>query len=357
MISVKGLFKSYGEHSVLENIDVDIQKGEVISIIGPSGCGKSTFLRCLNLLDPPTSGDVLIDGASIIKGGRETNKLRRKMGMVFQSFNLFNHLMIVENIMLGPMCLLKMPKQQAYEQAVGLLKMVSLSEKAFAYPGELSGGQKQRVAIARALAMNPEILLFDEPTSALDPTMVSEVLMVMKKLAAQGMTMVIVTHEMKFAKDVSSRVFYMDEKGIYEKGAPKDIFDCPKRPKTIAFINKIRSLNETVTNKNFDFYGLVAKIDTFCRDLMFVDSRIGHIQLLTEELLVHSIVNRTAFSRVDFTLEYSDITSEAGIIITYDGPAYDPFKDERNNLSLRIVTGYAKAGYSYHDGINKVQLR
>ncbi|ABI69038.1 amino acid ABC transporter ATP-binding protein [Syntrophomonas wolfei] len=228
MITIKGLSKSYGNLRVLENVSTEINKGEVISIIGPSGCGKSTFLRCINLLERPTGGEITIDGQNILSRNADVSKLRQKMGMVFQSFNLFSHLMIIENIMLAPVSLLKVPRKQAYEEGMKYLEMVGLGAKAIAFPDELSGGQKQRAAIARTLAMQPEIVLFDEPTSALDPTMVSEVQAVIRKLAADGLTMMIVTHEMKFARDVSSRVFYMDEKGIYEDGSPAQSLIYPK---------------------------------------------------------------------------------------------------------------------------------
>ena len=223
MIRIENLSKSYGELSVLENISVDIKKGEVISVIGPSGCGKSTFIRCLNLLEQPSGGKIWIDGEDILAKDADVSKLRRKMGMVFQSFNLFSHLMVIENVMLGPVELLKMDRQTAYDEGMKLLETVGLAGKAFAYPDELSGGQKQRAAIARTLAMKPEILLMDEPTSALDPKMVSEVVTVIRRLAQEGMTMMIVTHEMNLAKTVSTRVFYMDEKGIYEDGTPQQI--------------------------------------------------------------------------------------------------------------------------------------
>ena len=214
MIKIENLSKSYGDLEVLKNISVEIGRGEVISIIGPSGCGKSSFIRCLNRLEEPMSGKIFIDGEEITGKNTKLHKLRMKMGMVFQSFNLFSHLTIIENIMLGPVNLLKMDRQTAYDEGMKLLETVGLGSKSLSYPDELSGGQKQRAAIARTLAMKPEIVLFDEPTSALDPRMVSEVLAVIKKLAADGLTMMIVTHEMKFAKNVSTRVFYMDEKGI-----------------------------------------------------------------------------------------------------------------------------------------------
>lgn len=239
MISVKNLVKSYGDHVVLDGVSEHIEKGEKVVVIGPSGSGKSTFLRCLNLLEEPTSGNIIFEGQDITDPKVDIDMVRRKMGMVFQQFNLFPHLTILENITLAPVMLKKMTKDQAKEKAMELLKRVGLEEKAEAYPVQLSGGQKQRVAIARALAMNPEIMLFDEPTSALDPEMVGEVLDVMKDLAESGMTMVIVTHEMGFAREVASRVIFMDQGIIMENGTPEEVFTNPKNERTKLFLSKV----------------------------------------------------------------------------------------------------------------------
>ena len=232
MISVQHLSKSFVNPdgqllTVLKDVNCEIQSGEVISIIGPSGTGKSTFLRALNLLDPPTGGTILLDGENILKKGYPVHKLRQKMGMVFQSFNLFPHKTVLENVMLAPCQLHNEEPEKAREEGLALLRKVGLAEKAEVYPTSLSGGQKQRVAIARALAMKPEILLFDEPTSALDPTMVGEVLSVIRQLADEGMTMLIVTHEMKFAHDVSTRIFFMYDGYIHEDGSPEQVFENP----------------------------------------------------------------------------------------------------------------------------------
>ena len=243
MIRVEHLSKKYGTLEVLRDVNAIIEKGEVISIIGPSGTGKSTFLRCLNLLDHPSGGRIEIDGADILAKGADAPALRRKMGMVFQSFNLFAHLSVLENLTLGPVKLLKKSPPDAEAKAMELLRLVGLAEKAHNFPDQLSGGQKQRVAIARCLAMEPEIILFDEPTSALDPTMVSEVLSVIRRLAKQGMTMAIVTHEMDFAREVSTRVFYMDQGIIYEEGPPEVVFEAPVRERTRDFIGKVRSVS------------------------------------------------------------------------------------------------------------------
>ena len=242
MITVKGLYKEFGdkgEIKVLRGIDEHIQKGEKIVIIGPSGGGKSTFLRCLNRLEEPTDGEILFKDECITDKKCDINKLRMKMGMVFQHFNLFPHKSVMENLTLAPIKLLKMDKAEAEKQAMELLEMVGLSDKANAYPSQLSGGQKQRVAIARALAMKPEVMLFDEPTSALDPELVGEVLAVMKKLANEGMTMVCVTHEMGFAKEVATRVLFMCDGVIAESGTPEQIFTNPQNPRTKQFLQSI----------------------------------------------------------------------------------------------------------------------
>ena len=239
IIDIKDLSKAFGDLKVLTNISTQIRKGDVVCVIGPSGSGKSTFLRCMNLLETPTGGHIYFEGTDITDPKTSIDKLRQKMGMVFQQFNLFPHLTILENITLAPVMLKKMTKDQAKEKAMELLKRVGLEEKAEAYPVQLSGGQKQRVAIARALAMNPEIMLFDEPTSALDPEMVGEVLDVMKDLAESGMTMVIVTHEMGFAREVASRVIFMDQGIIMENGTPEEVFTNPKNERTKLFLSKV----------------------------------------------------------------------------------------------------------------------
>lgn len=238
-IHVKGLKKSFGHVHVLKGIDAEIKAGEVICVIGPSGSGKSTFLRCLNRLEEATAGEILVDGQSITEKSSNIDKIRQHIGMVFQQFNLFPHYTVKENIMLAPVELKKMTKEEAAEKGLELLRRVGLEDKAKVYPPQLSGGQKQRVAIARALAMNPDIMLFDEPTSALDPEMVGEVLSVMKQLAASGMTMIIVTHEIGFAREVADRVIFMDGGYIVEEGAPGEILVNPKEPRTIDFLNKV----------------------------------------------------------------------------------------------------------------------
>ena len=239
MIKVNNLHKSFGHLNVLNGIDEHIKPGEVVVVIGPSGSGKSTFLRCLNLLEKPNKGEIYVDDELINAPKVDVNKVRQKMGMVFQHFNLFPHLTVMENITLAPVKLKKMTKEQAQKKGEELLKIVGLSDKADSYPVQLSGGQKQRIAIARSLAMEPEIMLFDEPTSALDPEMVGEVLDVMKNLAESGMTMVVVTHEMGFAREVATRVVFMDDGVVLESGTPEEIFDRPQNERTKLFLSKV----------------------------------------------------------------------------------------------------------------------
>ena len=239
MITVKNLHKTFGKTEVLKGIDYHVEKGEKIVIVGPSGSGKSTFLRCMNLLETPTSGEIWFDGKLITDPKTDINKVREHMGMVFQNFNLFNNLTIMDNIILAPTKLKLMNKEEAQETALNLLKRVNLTEKADAYPSQLSGGQRQRIAIVRSLAMNPKVMLFDEPTSALDPEMVGKVLDVMKELADSGMTMVVVTHEMGFAKEVGSKVLFVDEGIIMEENTPEEFFNHPKNPRLQDFLSKV----------------------------------------------------------------------------------------------------------------------
>lgn len=340
MIRVEHLQKNYGELKVLRDVNTTINKGEVISIIGPSGTGKSTFLRCLNLLDTPTGGEIYIDDVKLL--AKETNvaKVRQRMGMVFQSFNLFEHLSILENVTIGPIKLLNHTEEEAKTKGMELLKMVGLAEKAMAYPNQLSGGQKQRVAIARCLSMNPEIILFDEPTSALDPTMVSEVLAVIRNLAKQGMTMVIVTHEMSFARNVSTRVFYMDQGIIYEEGTAADIFDNPQRERTKIFINRIRNFQYTIGGVNYDLYALNAEIEAFCTKHFFKQKVEHNILLLVEELLQIVPLDKGATLLIDFSEKTGNIQLSiklpASVGLVLGG------EKEPDTISMAIINGLSK---------------
>lgn len=238
-IHVSHLKKNFGHLEVIKDISTDIYEGEVVVILGPSGSGKSTFLRCINRLEEPTGGEIIVDGQAITDKKADLNKIRENIGMVFQHFNLFNNLNVIQNLMLAPVQLKKASKEKAKEEVMAMLKKVGLADKADAYPHQLSGGQKQRVAIARSLCMNPDIMLFDEPTSALDPEMVGEVLQVMKDLAAEGMTMAIVTHEIGFAREVADRVLFIDDGYIIEEGTPQEVILNPKEPRAIDFFNKV----------------------------------------------------------------------------------------------------------------------
>ena len=264
LLRISHLKKSYGNLDILRDINTEVHRGEVISIIGPSGTGKSTFLRCLNLLEQPTGGSIVVDGEDILAKGYPVNRLRQKMGMVFQSFNLFEHKTVLENVIFAPCQLRHVPEEEARREGLALLRKVGLAEKADAYPSSLSGGQKQRVAIARALAMKPDVILFDEPTSALDPTMVGEVLSVIRQLAKEGMTMLIVTHEMKFAHDVSTRIFFMYDGYIHEDGSPRQIFESPVHSATKAFIQRIRKEVFEIDGPDFDFLGMHSAVSAFC---------------------------------------------------------------------------------------------
>ena len=343
MIRVEKLSKSFGTIDVLKGIDAEIRKGEVVSIIGPSGAGKSTFLRCLNLLDQPTSGSISIDGVDVLQRGANVPKVRQKMNMVFQSFNLFAHLTVLENLTLAPIRLKGMDPVKAAEKGRDLLRLVGLAEKAEQFPDELSGGQKQRVAIARCLAMDPEIVLFDEPTSALDPTMVSEVLAVIRRLAKDGMTMAIVTHEMDFARDVSNRVFYMDEGTIYEEGTPQQIFESPLKEKTRSFIHRIRSLTHRLTSVDYDLYALNGEIEQFCDKHFLSRSAMLDLQLLVEELLqLHKRILRDFV--VDLSISYSEKSGRVELVLETADTGGDPLEipEGDDGLSVAVVKGTAE---------------
>jgi polar amino acid transport system ATP-binding protein len=358
MIKVEHLSKKFGELAVLKDITVEIKKGEVISIIGPSGTGKSTFLRCLNLLDKPSGGSIIIDGVDILDAKADVPKIRRKMNMVFQSFNLFSHLSVLENLTIGPVKLLGTGKKEAEQKSLDLLKLVGLAEKAGNYPDELSGGQKQRVAIARCMAMDPEIILFDEPTSALDPTMVSEVLSVIRRLARDGMTMAIVTHEMDFARDVSNRVFYMDEGLIYEEGTPEQIFENPQKEKTRAFINRVRSFNYRINSPDYDLYAMNAQIEAFCEKQILPRKTRHNLLLLVEELLqiYHPLLPTTA---IDLTVSYSEKNGNLELALENMGEAVNLLDGSLlpDDLGLKIINHLAEnIVYERVDNKNRVTL-
>ncbi len=355
MIQVQNLSKHFGSLVVLKDINADIRKGEVISVIGPSGTGKSTFLRCLNLLEMPTGGSILIDGIPLLDRHTNVPRLRRKMGMVFQSFNLYNHLTVIENLSIGPRKLLGKTREEAHRKGMELLKLVGLGEKAYAFPDELSGGQKQRVAIARCMAMEPEILLFDEPTSALDPTMVSEVLAVIRRLAREGMTMVIVTHEMEFARNISTRVFYMDEGLIYEEGSSEQIFDQPRKEKTRAFLHRIRSLERKISSPDYDLYALQAEMEAFCDKHMVTKRVAGYAVHMTEEVLCL----QKDFSDVRISLSYSEKDGSLELECSSAGPGRNPLEEpgEEEEIPIRLIRARcSQVDYRYEGGKNILTL-
>ena len=337
MIKVEHLQKNFGDFKVLRDVNVTIKKGEVVSIIGPSGAGKTTLLRCLNLLDTPTGGKIFINEENILAKNVNVPRLRQKMGMVFQSFNLFEHLTVMENLCIGQVKLLGKTKAEAQDKGYELLKTVGLADKADVYPRQLSGGQKQRVAIARCLSMNPEIILFDEPTSALDPTMVSEVLAVIRSLAKQGMTMAIVTHEMRFAKDVSTRVLYIDEGVVYEEGSPKQIFENPQKEKTRIFVNRIRNFHYRINSADYDLYELNSEVEAFSDKHLFSGKTRHNILLLIEECLQIIPLKGGA----DLSLEYSEKTGDISLRVELPSSAGSILNNGagQNALSISIING------------------
>jgi polar amino acid transport system ATP-binding protein len=356
MIKVRNLSKHFGDLVVLKDITTDIRKGEIISVIGPSGTGKSTFLRCLNLLEIPTGGSIHINNVPLLDKHTNVPKLRQKMGMVFQSFNLYAHLSVLENLTIGPVKLLGKKRAEADAKAMELLKLVGLAEKAQSFPDELSGGQKQRVAIARCMAMEPEILLFDEPTSALDPTMVSEVLAVIRRLSREGMTMIIVTHEMEFARNISNRVFYMDEGIIYEEGTPQEIFDHPKKEKTQAFINRIRSLNFQVKSRNYDLYAMQGEMEAFCEKHMVPQKVTGYVVHIAEEVLGL----QTDFSNLSLSLSYAEKEGNVRLVCESAGPPLNPLMEDplEEDIGVKLIKGRCKSiDYAYTGGKNILVLR
>ena len=355
MITVSHLSKTYQDPDgtclrVLKDVNCEIHPGDVISLIGPSGTGKSTFLRALNLLDPPTGGSIIFDGENILEKGYPVHKMRQKMGMVFQNFNLFAHMTVLENVMYAPVKIRKESLEKAREEGLALLRKVGLAEKADVYPATLSGGQKQRVAIARCLAMRPEVILFDEPTSALDPTMVGEVLSVIRQLAKEGMTMLIVTHEMKFAHDVSTRIFYMQDGIIYEEGTPQQIFEAPRRSATKAFVQRIRKEVFEVDSADYDFPGMETAIRRFCIKYNIAEKCVTALDachLMMEEVMMpylpitiritHSELSET--TALDFMVEKLESSP-------LQAPGVSPaFLEKLNSLCKQVVEEPTARGY------------
>ena len=329
LIEIKNLRKEYPDSLPLENVSVNIEEGEVISIIGPSGAGKTTFLRCLNRLVTPTSGTIIVEGINVCEPGTDLTALRRKMGMVFQSFNLFPHMTIAENIMMAQQYNLGISAKKAYDEALVQLRKVGLEGKIRAFPHELSGGQMQRVAIARALAMKPRIMLFDEPTSALDPTMVTEVLSVIRNLASSGLTMLIVTHDMWLARESSSRILFMDNGRICEEGTPEQIFEHPLHETTKRFVCRVRSYEYILTSAEHDVIGLLGGLKEFCSSQFLSRKQTVNCMAAVEQMYnaylseaLECTEQGTVTIRVDIDEEYDEQTLE----VEWQGMNFDPFE-------------------------------
>ena len=363
MIRIEHLKKGYPNVTPLRDVSVEIHDGDVISIIGPSGTGKSTLLRCINQLEKPTSGKIWVDDMEITSPKCDINKVRRKMGMVFQSFNLFGHLTVIENIMLAPMDLLGRSKQEAYDTGMRLLRTVGLAEKALNYPDEWSGGQKQRIAIARTLAMDPDVILLDEPTSALDPTMVGEVQAVIRDLAKTGgggpsaKTMMIVTHEMNFARAISNRVFYMDEGGIYEDGSPEQVFDHPQRENTRRFVRRLKVLELNIESRDYDFLGMAGEIEAWCSKNQIAHKLANRVQLVFEEVM-GLLLPMLEAPRIQAVCEYSEQAERAEWTISYGGGRLDVTSRD-DDLALAVLKGMTEGiEYAWNgDGEFPNQLR
>ena len=365
LIEVKNLHKSFGSLEVLSNVNLNVEEGERIAIIGGSGCGKSVFLRSLELLETPDSGKIFIDGEEITTKKADVNQIRRKMGMVYQKFYLFSHLDVLENLCLAPVRLLGMPRAEAEENALEWLNKVGLASKVHAMPQNLSGGQQQRIAICRSLMMNPKVLLFDEPTSALDPTMVGEVLAMIRMLAKQNMTMIIVTHEMNFAREVASRVLFFADKGIYEQGTPAEIFDNPKKEKTIAFIRKLKYFAYEITNRNFDLLEMQGGIHLFTEKYGISQALAYRLELCSEELIYEMLEGcyEKSEDNVNISIEisYSEADSAVSLNFTSGGKEFNPFEaqeDDDVHLGVAILKKVAKGGinYDFSEGLNKIQI-
>ncbi|MBR1552701.1 MAG: amino acid ABC transporter ATP-binding protein [Schwartzia sp.] len=358
LLRVEHLRKEYPGVTPLADVNLTVNAGDVIAVIGPSGTGKSTLLRQINQMEQATSGKIFFREEEITAPGYRVDLLRQKVGMIFQSFNLFSHLTVIENVMAAPVALLGLSRQEAYDRAKELLVKVGLSQKSLSYPDELSGGQQQRIAIVRALAMEPEILLFDEPTSALDPTMVSEVEAVIRQVAESGVTMMIVTHDMDFARRISTRVLYMDEGGVYEDGPPEVIFEHPRREKTRQFIHRLKVLTLAVESRAFDFIGCHAAIEAFGRQNDVPNDVVRALMILFEELAMQLLLPRLPDApHIVWAVEYDSKEARADISVRYNGDAFDALEGG-NEISLRLVRGYAEnIRYEAEDGALKNCLR
>jgi len=359
MISIKNLTKSFGKNVILKDVSADIQNGEVIAVIGPSGCGKSTLIRCINLLEQPDSGQIFIGGEEITRKDVDINAVRRKLGMVYQSFNLFTHKTVLENVILSPMHVLKMPQAQAVKEAMGYLETVGIANRADFLPSQLSGGQKQRVAIARCLAMHPEAILFDEPTSALDPTMVDEVLSVIRKLVKSGLTCIIVTHEMNFARKIATRIFYMDEKTIYESGTPEQIFEHPQKEKTKIFINKLKVMTFEAKLAEIDMYDVARQVTEYCFKYDMSKRETNVINLICEEYVTNLIKQANHDEKITLSVRYNEQDETKEMVFQDNLPEGNHFTSEEfDQISAQLIKGFTRSlEYKRIDGQNVIQLK
>ena len=365
VIEIRGLKKSFGNLEVLRDVNFSIEEGERVVIIGGSGCGKSVFLRCIELLETPDAGKIFIDGQEITAPNCDLDKIRQSMGMVYQRFNLFQNMNVMENLCIAPITLLKMPREVAEKNAMELLAQVGLVAKAEAFPAVLSGGQQQRIAICRSLMMNPKVILFDEPTSALDPTMVGEVLAVIRMLAKQNLTMIIVTHEMNFAKEVATKILFFADGGIYEQGTPEEIFENPKREKTVAFIQRQKYFHYEIDNKNFDLPELQNKILMFAEKYGLKNKYTYRLQLCTEEIIYEML--QGAYDDGDkisivIDIIYSETGKNSEFKIACAGKNYNPFANAEENLEdelgVMILKNLTKdISHEYLNGVNKISFK
>ena len=361
LIEVKGLKKSFGSLEVLKGIDLSVEQGERIAIIGGSGCGKSVFLRSLCLLEKPDAGQILIDGQEITDKGANVDRIRRSMGMVFQKFHLFSEMNVMDNLCLAPTRILRMPREEAEKKATDLLTQVGLASRAHDWPTVLSGGQQQRIAICRCLMMEPKVLLFDEPTSALDPTMVGEVLAVIRMLAKRDMSMLIVTHEMNFAREVASRVLFFADGTIYEQGTPAEVFDHPKREQTISFINKIKYFSFDIKTRDFDLMQLQGGIQTFGEKYGLDVRKINRLQVCCEELIMelleHAYPRETGTVHMHLDVSYAEADRTTGINLSCAGEAYNPFDQPDEGLGVTILKKMARRiDYVHETGMNRISI-
>ena len=365
LIEVKNLCKSFGKLEVLHDLSLDVEEGERIAIIGGSGCGKSVFLRSLELLEVPDKGQIFIDGDEITAPHADVNRIRRKMGMVYQKFYLFSHMNVMDNLCLAPVKLSGMPRKEAEAHAMDWLAKVGLTSKAHSMPATLSGGQQQRIAICRSLMMEPKVLLFDEPTSALDPTMVGEVLAMIRMLTKHNMTMLIVTHEMNFAREVADRVLFFADGGIYEQGTPREIFDAPKREKTRAFIHKLKYFAYEIRSRNFDLMEMQGRIHHFA-ERYGLNSRLSYrLALCCEELAYEMRAGCCPDGgpvSIDIGISYSEADGATAISMSCKGREFNPFMtaddDDEAHLGVTILRRIAGENirHEYSDGINRIEI-